>query len=115
MLNDEIAFERKTIPQAWPDLEKAELMRLRTIEGRDWAEIASQLKRSEAAVKSKFKYLQSEKLRQEPEAEVTRTNVPKDVLAEQARRLSAMARDLTGSLLGDPPLGFSALDRRSAA
>jgi hypothetical protein len=35
-------------------------------------------------------------------------------LARRDVRSAAPARDLTGALMGDPPLGYSALDRRSA-
>lgn len=39
--------------------------------------------------------------------------VPLDTLAERdARRIASDERDLTGTLCGDPPKGFSALDRR---
>jgi hypothetical protein len=38
---------------------------------------------------------------------------PVDVNAERDRRLAAPPRDLTGLMFGDPPLGFSALDRRT--
>lgn len=113
MLTDEIAYERKTIPQAWSDGQKADLYRLRVIEGRDWSEIARHFGRSEAAVKSKFKYEQHENKIQRA-AEPMREPVPDSVLAERTRRLTAAARDLAGALLGDPPRGYSALDRRTA-
>jgi hypothetical protein len=109
MLSDEIAYERKTIPQAWPESEKAELMRLRLVEGRDWSEIAVILKRSEAAVKSKFKYEQCQP--QNLKAAIGgREPVPASVLAEQTRRIAAWSqRTLTAAAMGDPPPGFSAL------
>lgn len=115
MLSDEIAYERKTIPQAWPESEKAELMRLRLVEGRDWSEIAVILKRSEAAVKSKFKYEQCQP--QNLKAAVgDRVPVPASVLAEQAARAAALAeRTLTAALMGDPPPRYSALAGRVAA
>jgi hypothetical protein len=115
MLSDEIAYERKTIPQAWPESEKAELMRLRLVEGRDWSEIAVILKRSEAAVKSKFKYEQCQP--QNLKAAIGgREPVPANVLAEQTRRIAAWSqRTLTAAAMGDPPPGFSALDRRAIA
>jgi len=40
-------------------------------------------------------------------------HVPQDELEAQAQRLAAYdARDLTGSVCGDPPVGMSALDER---
>jgi len=41
-------------------------------------------------------------------------NVPYEVLEDRAARLSAPIT-LTGMLFGDPPVGFSALDRRAHA
>ena len=113
MLTDEIAYERKTIPQAWSEEQKAKLMRMRLVEGRDWDEIAVELGRSVPAVKSKFKYeaFQQQKLRQVSESVTSDRTVPRDVVAEQVRRLSAPSRDIAGAVFGDPPVGFSALDR----
>jgi hypothetical protein len=115
MLQDQIGFERKTIPQAWPAEEIAELLRLRLQEGRDWSEISIRLGRSESAVKSKFKYVQHDRAAKEPAVPFVREPVPDSVLAEQARRLVAPFRDLAGAVFGDPPVGCSALDRRVRA
>lgn len=38
--------------------------------------------------------------------------VPRAVLAERADRLAAPYRNQVGALMGDPPRGYSALDRR---
>lgn len=38
---------------------------------------------------------------------------PMEVIAERNRRMSLPCRDLTASLFGDPPVGLSALERRS--
>lgn len=35
-----------------------------------------------------------------------------DLLVEAARRASASCRDLTAQLMGDPPVGYSELDKR---
>jgi len=49
-------------------------------------------------------------------APVTLGSRPSDeVIAEAQRRAAAVPRDLTGMLLGDPPVGFSMLDRRQSA
>lgn len=42
----------------------------------------------------------------------TESRPGEDILAERDRRASAPARNLTGAICGDPPVGFSALDRR---
>lgn len=106
-------FERTTIPQPWPDAEVARLMRLRLDLGWSWAEIALELGRTESGVKSRFKYEQHSREVKAPSVPFVREPVPDSVLADQARRLTAGARDLAGSVFGDPPRGFSALDRRA--
>ena len=40
-------------------------------------------------------------------------SVPADVLESREVRLAAPQRDLTGHLFGDPPVGYSALERRT--
>lgn len=39
--------------------------------------------------------------------------IPEEVIVERVKRATA-ARTLTGFVFGDPPLGFSALDKREA-
>ncbi len=107
-------FERLTIPQPWPDAEVGRLMHLRLVLGWGWAEIAVELGRTESGVKSKFKYESHERSVRAPSVPFVREPVPESVLVEQARRLTASARDLAGAVFGDPPRGFSALDRRTA-
>jgi hypothetical protein len=109
---DLTAFERLTVPVAWPREEVARLFRLRLELGWGWAEIACELGRTESGVKSKFKYEQHNREVRAPSVPFVREPVPESVLAEQARRLSAPFRDLAGAVFSDPPVGFSALDRR---
>lgn len=109
------AFERLTEPVAWPPEEVARLFRLRQVEGRDWSEIARELGRTESGVKSKYKYeLHSRDVRA-PSVPFQREPVPELVLSEQARRLCAPYRSQASAFCGDPPFGFSALDRRVVA
>jgi len=89
-------------------------MHLRLVEGRSWDEIATALGRTESGVKSKFKYQLHQREVKAPAVPFVREPVPSEVLLEQAKRLTATARDLAGSVFGDPPRGFSALDRRTA-
>lgn len=107
-------FERSTIPQPWTETEVARLMHLRTVLGRGWPEIAIELRRTESGVKSKFKYELHQREVRAPSVPFIREPVPAEVLIEQAKRLTASARDLAGAIFGDPPRGFSALDRRTA-
>lgn len=114
MATDLIAFERPTIPQPWPEPEVERLFHLRLVLGWSWAEIAGELGRTESGVKSKLKYEQASRAIKSPSVPFVREPVPCEVLAEQARRVCAGARDLAGAVFGDPPRGFSALDRRTA-
>ena len=107
-------FERLTIPQPWPDAEVARLMHLRFVLGWGWGQIAVELGRTESSVKSRFKYEQHSRDVKAPSVPFVREPIPDGVLREQARRLTATARDLAGAVFGDPPRGFSALDRRVA-
>jgi hypothetical protein len=106
------SFERPTKSHLWPDIEVEELMRLRVVEGRDWAEIALALGRTESGVKSKFKYEKFAREIKAPSVPFQREPVPDGVLREQAKRLAASFRSQAGAAFGDPPFGFSALDRR---
>lgn len=109
-------FERSTIPQPWPEAEVAKLMHMRTILGWGWAEIASDLGRTESSVKSRFKYEQHSREVRAPSVPFVREPVPCEVLAEQARRVVAWGeRSLTASLMGDPAPQFSALAGRRVA
>lgn len=40
---------------------------------------------------------------------------PRELINDRAARLASCHRDLTGSLMGDPPKGYSALDKRENA
>ena len=109
------AFERLNPPVPWTGEEVERLFQLRTQLGWDWAAIAVELGRTESGVKSKFKYVAFQKTVQAPSLPGQRDPIPDSVLNEQAKRMAARPRDLTGWVLGDPPRGFSALDKRSAA
>jgi hypothetical protein len=108
------AFERLNPPVPWTADEVERLFQLRTQLGWDWAAIAVELGRTESGVKSKFKAVVHQRACTTPSLPGEREPIPEHVLAEQAKRLVARARDLAGAVFGDPPVGFSALDRRSA-
>jgi hypothetical protein len=42
-----------------------------------------------------------------------RIEIPEEVLVDRARRAQLTPRDLTAALMGDPPVGLSALERRA--
>jgi len=103
-------------------------------EGVPYEEIASALGRSGKAIHAKLM-----KLRKTPEqlradrakrrkyaveqypsrkhgagfTETSRNDPDEDVLAERNYRLGLIPRDLTAAMFGDPPPGYSALDRRA--
>lgn len=111
---DQTTFERLTTPQPWPEAEVARLMHLRLELGWGWPEIALELGRTESGVKSKLKYEQFSKEVRSPSIPFVREPIPKTVLAEQSQRIIAWGeRSLTASLMGDPPVKFSALGKRS--
>jgi hypothetical protein len=108
------SFERLTTPKPWSADELEQLVNLRRQAGLDWSEIAIRLDRTESGVKSKMKYIQyeAERSAKQPSVPFEREPIPDSVLIDRARRLAASARDLTASICGDPPRGYSALDRR---
>ncbi len=48
-----------------------------------------------------------------PDKPSTGPAVTREQLAERAMRLAAPCRDIAGMLFGDPPVGYSALERRA--
>jgi hypothetical protein len=93
----------------WSDGEEATLRRMRD-EGATRTSISAALGRSVSSIQAKIETM----LRQTvgTAGDVTRVNVPESALVERARYLAAPPRDLTGFMLGDPPVGFSALERK---
>ncbi len=92
----------------WTDEENATLARL-VAEGKPSREIAAILNRPLHGTKSKIQYQKTGPLKRGPTTAVA----PPECIAERERRLSA-PRDLTAIFMGDPPKGYSALDRKMA-
>lgn len=109
------AFERLNAPVPWTTEEVDRLFHLRLRLGWDWSAVALDLGRTESGVKSKFKAVVFARSTATAIRVADRDPIPDSVLNEQARRLCAVARDLTGLVMGDPPRGFSELDKRSVA
>jgi hypothetical protein len=89
-------------------------MHLRVVLGWSWAQIALELSRTESGVKSRFKYETHSREVKAPSVPFVREPTPAEVLLEQAKRLTAPFRSHAAAAFGDPPFGFSALDRRTA-
>jgi hypothetical protein len=93
---------------SWSMKELQQALRMKR-QGASCADIAVALGRSAAAVETKFEYRGK-----------TRVNVPiapliegpTSVVEEQIKRNAAHHRDVTGAICGDPPIGYSALDRK---
>lgn len=110
----------------WTPHEDATLLEMRAA-GEKTSVIADKLYRGMAAVKNRERYIKMTPEQHEARAidkrsvrrergEVTqftdvRAEVPPEVWEERNRRLAA-THTLTGSFFKDPPVGFSALDRK---
>lgn len=86
--------------------------------GADDATFRSELGRTKGSAKSrmftvKFKERISQRNRKDPNSRRPESfHVPPHVIEDAARRANA-PRSITATLLGDPPVGFSALERRA--
>jgi len=93
---------------SWSMKELQQALRMKR-QGATCADMAVALGRSATAVEAKLKYWGK-----------TRVNVPTihlikqptSAIEEQIGRNAAHHRDLTGAICGDPPVGYSALDRK---
>jgi len=84
--------------------------------GKTAPEIAVILGRSLESVKCKIRYRRVSTIRAEIDEvrPAARALVPPECIAERERRHAA-PRDLTAIFMGDPPKGYSALDRKLGA
>jgi hypothetical protein len=96
----------KGVSWSMKELQQALRMKRR---GTTCADIGVALGRSTATVQAKLKY------RGKTRVKISITHLiegPTSTLEEQIKRNAAHHRDLTGSICGDPPVGYSALDRK---
>jgi hypothetical protein len=80
-------------------------------EGCTFVAAGVQLGRGTVAVRKKWISLGTERV---GSTEVHAVVVPEERLADRDRRRAAPQRTLIGAWVGDPPVGYSALDRRGA-
>jgi hypothetical protein len=92
---------------SWSIKELQQAVRMKR-QGATCADIAVALGRSAAAVEAKFKYWGKRRVNV-PIAHLIER--PTSTIEEQIKRNAARHRDLTGAICGDPPIGYSALDR----
>jgi hypothetical protein len=92
---------------AWSMKELRQALRLKR-QGVTCADIAPVLGRTAEAIEAKLKCFGKSSVR----VPIARSGErPASAAEEQIRRNAACHRDLTGAICGDPPVGFSALDR----
>lgn len=97
----------------WTDAETRLLFELREDEGWEWDRISRHLRVS--AHKCEVKY-NNERARRRLVRGDRFEKAPNAAFIERERRdLARRAQSLTGSVSGDPPPGYSALDRRRSA
>lgn len=77
-----------------------------------YAKIAAELGPHFTASMVKCKLRYSERDVSLPDIDYRRQVPSPESLADRDRRIGARFRDLTAMIMGDPPIGFSALDRR---
>jgi hypothetical protein len=104
----------------WTDDELVDLRRMQKSLGYTVAEMAEETGRTVGSIRARLKAgLPSlgpvGRPAGNPELYDRPRSVPAATLAERTARQLAPARDLTALILGDPPVGYSALDRVGAA
>jgi hypothetical protein len=98
---------------SWTKYEIEHLMNLRETQRKKWEDIAVIMGRSRTAVQAKWTYVTNGYSR-EPRHVMSISVAPTAQEVERRARLMAPPRDLSGFFFGDPPLGYSALDRRDS-
>jgi len=93
--------------QPWTEAEVTLLIDLIN-EGSTFVAAGARLGRGTVAVRKKWISLGTERV---GSGEADTVVVPQECLAERARRRAAPQRTLIGAWVGDPPFGYSALDR----
>lgn len=99
----------------WTADEVARLLQMRDVEKRKWTEIDQALGRGHASSAAKYELLRAEPAPSGIHDTGSRLVMPTRLEIERAARRDAeLRRNLTQETFGDPPPGFSALDRRKS-
>jgi hypothetical protein len=96
---------------SWSMKELRQALRMKR-QGATCADIAVALGRNAAAIEAKFQYWGKERVNIPVTHLIEGSTSP---IEEQIKRNAAHYRDLTGAICGDPPIGYSALDRKRGA
>jgi hypothetical protein len=104
----------KIMRTPWTEAEVAQLLQLREIDGLSFREIDQEMKRPKGSSCVKYESLRRPAARSfiSKEARVTIDQAAFD--AREARKHAEMQRDITQNFFGDPPPGYSALDRKNS-
>lgn len=122
-------FVEKPVRRPWTPEEDEQLRALRA-QRRKYEEIAPLMQRTPISVRARWEFLsaspearaarrdrQRRRGRRVAQPQINRSEgearPPEEVYAERAARFAAGWRSLTARLMGDPPIGRSALDRRN--
>lgn len=98
---------------AWTEEECARAVAMRN-QGMSIGKIADRLGRSFGSAQSQLMYRHEDGTRVATHNPGPAPSIPESVLADRDRRMAMYPRDLTAALMGDPPVGYSALERRVA-
>lgn len=104
---------KKAPMRRWTDDEIARMIEMREVQHMRWSEIDAALKRPLGGSSIKYESLRRPKLPSIHQNDAGgRITVSVDQESERlARRQAATRRDLTAEVFGDPPPGFTALDK----
>lgn len=107
------SVDHRSVRQFWSEADVRRLMVMRDDEAMEWEDIAAELGRPVRACSERY---QTERYRAGRYLKARSEKAPsnKAVIDAERREAALAARSLTGSILGDPPPGYSALDRQRA-
>lgn len=93
----------------------ARIVRLRDVEGRSWKEVGRMMGRKYFYCRQAYEQSKIDAVTLDVSTCMVPTRASSDALAARERLMIAMEmRDFTAAFLGDPPPGYSALDRKRA-
>jgi hypothetical protein len=97
---------------SWTPYDNAQLLYKRDIEKKKWRVIAAEMGRGLTTCQHQWMLIKHPPL---PETHkfVKIFRVPESIIRDRNYRASLAPRDLTAAFFGDPPVGYSALERRT--
>lgn len=98
----------------WTADDIAQLMHKRDVEKKKWRVIAEEMNRKLTTCQHQWVIIKdppAQKIRES----VTVSKAPDNLIRDRDYRANLAPRDLTAAYFGDPPVGYSALDKRVSA